>query len=101
MQPYTNIDAYLVLGFGFGFVLFFRGLRTFRTSLMVADTPTTPIRAIAMGIAQARGRRNAISKSGQRYTVLRVSSKDRTIRWKKRLVTPQDGPERKTVLSGR
>jgi hypothetical protein len=55
MQPHTNIDAYLVLGFGFGIVLFFRGLRTFRTNLVVADTPVIPIRAVAMGIAQVHG----------------------------------------------
>ena len=55
MQPYGNIDVWLVMGFGIGVVLFFRGLGTFRKALMVADTPTIPIRSIAMGITQIHG----------------------------------------------
>ena len=55
MQPNGNIDVWLIIGFGFGVVLFFRGLRVFRKGLMVADTPIIPIRSIAMGIAQVHG----------------------------------------------
>ncbi len=56
MPIYANIDVWLMIGFGFGLFLFFRGLRTFRRSLMVADTPTIPIRSVAMGITQVHGR---------------------------------------------
>ena len=50
-----NMDAWLAMGFGLGLFLFFRGLRTFRKSLMVADTPIIPIRSVAMGITQISG----------------------------------------------
>lgn len=56
MNPYTNVDAWLVMGFGLGLVLFFRGLRIFHKGLVVSDTPIIPIRSIAMGIAQVHGR---------------------------------------------
>ncbi|HET7215142.1 MAG TPA: GIDE domain-containing protein [Terriglobia bacterium] len=55
MAHQGNIDVYLVIGFGFGLLLFFRGLRVFRKSLMVADTPIIPVRSVAMGIAQVHG----------------------------------------------
>ncbi len=55
MPTNGNIDVWLVIGFGFGLVLFFRGLRTFRRGLMVADTPIIPIRSVAMGLAQIHG----------------------------------------------
>lgn len=55
MPIYTNIDVWLVLGFGLGLLLFFRGLRTFRRGLMVADTPVIPIRSVAMGLNQIHG----------------------------------------------
>jgi hypothetical protein len=55
MQPNGNIDAWLVIGFGLGLFLFFRGLLVFRKSLMVADTPITPIRSAPMGIVQVHG----------------------------------------------
>jgi E3 Ubiquitin ligase len=55
MPFYGNIDVWLVIGFGFGLVLFFRGLRVFRKSLVVADTPSIPIRSVAMGITQVHG----------------------------------------------
>jgi hypothetical protein len=55
MHPNGNIDVWLIIGFGFGLVLLFRGLRTFRKGLMVADTPIIPIRSVAMGITQVQG----------------------------------------------
>jgi hypothetical protein len=55
MQPNGNIDAWLVIGFGLGLFLFFRGLRVFRKSLMVADTPIVPIRSAPMGLVQVHG----------------------------------------------
>jgi hypothetical protein len=56
MTPiYANIDVWLVIGFGVGLVLFYRGLRNFRRGLMVADTPIIPIRSVAMGITQVHG----------------------------------------------
>ena len=55
MHPDGNIDAWLVAGFGLGLFLFFRGLRTFRKSLVIADTPTIPIRSAPMGIVQVHG----------------------------------------------
>ncbi len=55
MQPNGNIDVWMVMGFGLGLVLFFRGLRNFRKSLMVADTPIIPVRSVAMGITQIHG----------------------------------------------
>lgn len=55
MQPNGNIDAWLVAGFGLGLFLFFRGLRTFRKGLVVADTPIMPIRSVPMGIVQVHG----------------------------------------------
>jgi len=42
-------------GFGVGLLGFFRGLSLFRKGLIVADTPTIPIRSIAMGISQVHG----------------------------------------------
>jgi E3 ubiquitin ligase len=55
MQPDGNIDAWLVAGFGLGMFLFFRGLRTFRKGLVIADTPNIPIRSAPMGIVQVHG----------------------------------------------
>lgn len=55
MHVDAHINAWLVVGFGLGLVLFFRGLGLFRRGLMVADTPLIPIRSVAMGIAQVHG----------------------------------------------
>jgi hypothetical protein len=55
VQTNGNIDVYLVVGFGLGIILFFRGLRLFRRGLVVADTPTIPIRSVAMGLTQIHG----------------------------------------------
>ena len=55
MPSKGNIDVWLVMGFGLGVVLFFRGLRVFRKSLIVADTPIIPIRSVAMGLTQVHG----------------------------------------------
>jgi hypothetical protein len=55
MQSNGNIDGLLVAGFGLGLFLFFRGLRLFRKSLVVADTPIIPIRSVAMGLTQVHG----------------------------------------------
>ncbi|MGA8182017.1 MAG: GIDE domain-containing protein [Terriglobia bacterium] len=55
MHSHGNIDGWLVAGFVFGLIFFVRGLRTFRKSLMVADTPVIPIRSVAMGITQVHG----------------------------------------------
>jgi hypothetical protein len=51
----NNPEAWLIVGFGFGLVLFYRGLRLYRESLVVADTPVTPIRSVAMGLVQIHG----------------------------------------------
>jgi len=55
VQTNGNIDVYLVVGFGLGIFFFFRGLRLFRRGLVVADTPTIPIRSVAMGLTQIHG----------------------------------------------
>lgn len=57
MIHYThgNPDGWLVVGFGFGLVLFVRGLLLYRRLLLVEDTPLTPIRSVAMGLVQVRG----------------------------------------------
>jgi E3 Ubiquitin ligase len=44
-----------ILGFGAGLLFFFRGLRYYRETLVVADTPAIPIRSVAMGLVQIHG----------------------------------------------
>jgi len=44
-----------VIGFGAGLLFFFRGLRFYRETLLVADTPAIPIRSVAMGLVQVHG----------------------------------------------
>lgn len=56
MDVYGATNIGLALGFVFGLVFFFRGLRLFRKRLVVGDIPTIPIRGVAMGLAQVRGR---------------------------------------------
>jgi hypothetical protein len=51
-----NIDIALVVGFFGGIVSFFGGFRAYRTSRLLQDTPTTPIRSIAMGFVRIHGK---------------------------------------------
>lgn len=48
-------EGWLIVGFGFGLVLFVRGLLLYRKSLLVQDTPVIPVRSAAMGTVQIRG----------------------------------------------
>lgn len=50
-----GLEGWLIVGFGFGLVLFARGLRLYRKSLLVKDTPVIPVRSAAMGTVQIRG----------------------------------------------
>jgi len=43
------------IGFGAGLWIFYRGLSLYRKTLLVADTPTVPIRSAAMGVVQVHG----------------------------------------------
>lgn len=44
-----------ILGFAAGLLFFFRGLRYYRETLVVADTPAIAIRSVAMGLVQIHG----------------------------------------------
>jgi hypothetical protein len=50
-----NAELLPVIGFGAGLLFFFRGLRFYRETLVVADTPAIPIRSVAMGLVQVQG----------------------------------------------
>jgi E3 Ubiquitin ligase len=50
-----NLGPWPVIGLVVGLLFFFRGLRFYRKTLVVADTPSTAIRSIAMGLAQVHG----------------------------------------------
>jgi len=52
----TNLDIGLLVGFFGGVGAFFRGLRTYRESRLLQDTPGTPIRGIAMGLVRIHGK---------------------------------------------
>ncbi len=55
IQHQGNVVIWLAFGLGAGFVSFFRGLRYYKKALVVADTPSIPIRSVAMGLSQMRG----------------------------------------------
>lgn len=52
---HSGPEGWLIVGFGFGLVLFVRGLLLYRKSLLVRDTPVIPVRSAAMGTVQIRG----------------------------------------------
>ncbi|HEV2494834.1 MAG TPA: hypothetical protein VG204_17365 [Terriglobia bacterium] len=49
-------DFWLIVGFGAGIVMFFKGFRTYREYRVVEDTPEIPIRSIPMGLIHVHGR---------------------------------------------
>jgi len=51
-----KLEIWLALGFGFGLYSFFKGFRVYREYRVIEDTPETPIRSIAMGIVEVRGK---------------------------------------------
>ena len=55
LHYHRNPDVWLAAGFGFGLLLFLRGFRTYRRKLLVADTPITPARSVAIGLVQIQG----------------------------------------------
>jgi hypothetical protein len=56
-MPNSQGNAVLlpIFGLGAGLLFFYRGLRYYRKTLVVADTPVIPIRSVAMGLAQVHG----------------------------------------------
>ena len=56
MSSISDDLGYLVVGFGAGVYFFFRGFRVFRQYRVLADTPVTPIRSIAMGLVEVHGK---------------------------------------------
>ena len=46
----------VVAGFGAGIYFFFKGFRIFRQYRVLADTPVTPIRSLAMGLVEIHGK---------------------------------------------
>jgi len=46
----------LAMGFGAGIYLFIKGFRVFRQYRVLADTPETPIRSLAMGLVEIHGK---------------------------------------------
>ena len=55
MVPKIWADFVLMVGVGAGLYLFFDGFRTFRKYLLLADTPESRIRSLAMGLVKVRG----------------------------------------------
>lgn len=51
-----NLNFYLCLGVGFGLYCFIKGFRVYREYRVVEDTPETPIRSVAMGLARVHGK---------------------------------------------
>jgi hypothetical protein len=56
MSSDGDIVGYLAFGIGAGIYLFVRGFRVFRQYRVLADTPVTPIRSIAMGLVEVHGK---------------------------------------------
>lgn len=56
MTVIGNLDLFLLAGFVGGIASFFRGFRSYRKYLLLRDTPTTPIRSIAMGLVRIHGK---------------------------------------------
>jgi len=46
----------VIIGFGAGIYFFFKGFRVFREYRVLADTPETPIRSMAMGLVEIHGK---------------------------------------------
>lgn len=59
---------WLVVGFGGGLIIFFRGFKKYREYRVVEDTPEIPIRSISMGLVNIRG-----TAAGQEQLVSPVS----------------------------
>jgi len=56
MRGNSDPTGALLLGIGAGIFLFFKGFRTFREYKVVSDTPRIPIRSMAMGLVNIRGK---------------------------------------------
>lgn len=56
MRHNSDPSGALLLGIGAGIYLFFKGFRTFREYKVVSDTPRIPIRSMAMGLVNIRGK---------------------------------------------
>ncbi len=56
MRHNSDPSGALLLGIGAGIFLFFKGFRTFREYKVVSDTPRIPIRSMAMGLINIRGK---------------------------------------------
>ncbi len=56
MSNSDDLAGYAFLGFFAGLYIFFKGFRQFRNYLLIADTPSIPIRSVAMGFAQIHGK---------------------------------------------
>ena len=56
MAAIGGLDLFLLAGFVGGISSFFRGFRSYRKFLLLEDTPTTPIRSIAMGLVRIHGK---------------------------------------------
>jgi len=56
MLSASNVEIWLVIGFGFGLVSFFRGFKIYREYRILEDTPEVPIRSIAMGLVHIHGK---------------------------------------------
>ena len=56
MSSHSDNDMALVVGFGAGIYLFFKGFRIFRKYRVLADTPEIPIRSVPMGLVEIHGK---------------------------------------------
>jgi len=56
MSDDGRFEIYMVAGFGFGLLSFFRGFRIYREYRILEDTPEIPIRSIAMGLVHIHGK---------------------------------------------
>src|SRR5579863_1400492 len=52
----TEFEVAAGIGFGIGIYRFFKGLRVYHRYRMIQDTPEIPIRSVAMGLAEVRGK---------------------------------------------
>jgi hypothetical protein len=55
----SNPDGALLVGFGAGLYLFFKGFRVYREYRVLLDTPEIPIRSMAMGLVEIHGKARA------------------------------------------
>jgi hypothetical protein len=56
MSHNDDLAGYAFLGFFAGLYIFVKGFRKFRNYLLLADTPEIPVRSVAMGFVQVRGK---------------------------------------------